>query len=146
MGMTLVSKTQQTTTGSPVIAVWKWLVGPLHHRVVHALRQAAERHDPVGVAKLLDPDVAVVVDSGDIEHPTIRVVRGRYDAAVLLLHGLTSRPPFDLAVRSINGQAGLTLSHGGRVTAALNIDFTAGAISGIWVRLQPEMMRNWNTL
>lgn len=93
---------------------------------------------------LLDPKVAVVVDSGESEHQTIRAVRGTYDAIALLLHGMGAPTGRSLIERSINGQAGLTLSRGGEVTAAINADFTGRFISMVWIQLQPEMLRNWN--
>jgi len=141
-----ITKGHTRLASTRMTSVWKWLTRPIHHRDVHQIRLAVEQRDSAQLEALLDPDVTVAVASGHREHPAVRVVRGRYDAVALLLHGITSAPGFALAERSINGQAGLTLSHKGAVTAAMNIDFTRGAVSGIWVQLCPEMLRNWNAV
>lgn len=86
----------------------------------------------------------MVVGSGETEPQTIRVVGGTYDAVALLMHGLGAQPGLEITERSINGQAGLTVSRGGEVTAAINVDFTGRLISMVWIQLQPEMLRNWN--
>ncbi|HEU4797664.1 MAG TPA: hypothetical protein VFT63_01980, partial [bacterium] len=117
---------------------------PTHYRAVRDFRIAAESGDAERLASLLDPGVAVVVDSGETQPPTIRAVGGICDAIALLLHGMAAQPGLALAERSINGQAGLTLSRGDEVTAAMNVDFTGRLISMVWIRLRPEMVRHWN--
>jgi hypothetical protein len=144
--MTATSILPRIVSGPPAPAVWRRLFRPVHYRGVHQFRLAAEQRDSVRLEALLHPDVTVAVASDDREHPTVRVVRGRYDAVALLLHGITNAPRSALAERSINGQAGLTLSQNGAVAAAMVIDFTSGMISGIWVQLRPEMLRNWNSV
>jgi hypothetical protein len=139
-------RTGRADAASPWAAAWKWLTRPTHFRAVRDFRIAAERRDAARLVTLLHPDVAVLVDSGDTEHQTIRVVHGTYDAIPLLLHGLGSQPGLQIAERSINGQAGLTLSRDGGVTAAINVDFTGRLISMVWIQLQPELQRNWNTV
>lgn len=144
--MTIAARVSDTVPGSPMVGVWKWLTRPIHYRGVHQFRLAAERRDFVGLEALLHPDVAVAVASDDRQHPTVRVVRGRHDAIALLLHGIGHAPGSALAEGTINGQAGLTLSQNGAVAAAMIIDFTGGLVSGIWVRLRPEMVRRWNSV
>lgn len=129
---------------SPWAAVWKWLARPTHYRAVRNFRIATERRDAAQLVSLLDPGVSVVVDSGETDPQTIRVVSGAYDAIPLLIHGLGAQPGLKVAERSINGQAGLTLSRGGEITAAMTVDFTGRLISLVWIQLQPEMMRHWN--
>src|ERR1700710_2101393 len=91
-------------------APWEWLARPHHGRAVRRFRAAAEDGDPGRLASLLDPTVSVVVDAGDSEHPTIRVVNGTVDAAALLVHGMKRRPGLAIAERSVNSQAGLLMT------------------------------------
>lgn len=117
---------------------------PLHHKAVHAFRDAAENGDVDRLASLLDPDVAVVVDRGDREHPAIRIVRGAYEAIALLIHGMAGKPDVVIEERAVNAQAGLMLNRGDRTIAAMTVDFTGGLISVVWIRLRPEQLRHWN--
>jgi hypothetical protein len=57
-----------------------------------------------------------------------------------------AQPGLAVTERAINGQAGLTLSRGGEVTAAINVDFSGRLISMVWIQLQPELVRRWNTV
>jgi hypothetical protein len=103
---------------------------------VHDLRAALERRDASLLESLLWPDVAVVVESGaDEEAPTIRMVRGAYDAVPLLMHGLASRPGLAIAEREVDGQAGLVIHGGGTAPIAVTVDFTGRLIAALWIRL-----------
>jgi RNA polymerase sigma-70 factor (ECF subfamily) len=116
---------------------------PTHFTAVRRLRRAAESGDVERLESILDPDVSVVVDSGDEKNPTIRVVRGTRDAVALLVHGLSSHSGA-VVERSVNGQAGLMLTRGGEPTAAITLDFTRRLVSMVWIRLHPEARRHWN--
>jgi hypothetical protein len=118
-----------------------------HHQAVRDFRLAAERRDMQRLASLLDPDVAVVVDSGGTKNPTtVRMVRGTYDAIALLVLGLGQQPGVSVSERSVSGQAGLMVSRHGEVTAAITIDFRGPLLSVVWIRLQPEVLRHWNSV
>ncbi|WP_139415415.1 hypothetical protein [Agromyces laixinhei] len=121
-----------------------WLKRPTHHRAVHEFRDAAESGDAERLSALLDPEVAVVVDSGDRQHPAIRVVRGAYEAVALLMHGMAARSGVVIEERAVNAQAGLMLNRGDEAVAAMTVDFTGGLISVVWIRLQPVQLRHWN--
>jgi len=139
--MTLTSQesTRQmpTDAGHPLTAALDWLTRPLRRRAVHRLRSAAESADTSLLASLLDPGVSVVVDSGDAEHPTVRVVGGIHDATTLLIHGMSAKAGVVVEERPVNGQAGLMLSRGRRTVAAVTVDFVGPLVSLVWVRLQP---------
>lgn len=122
----------------------EWLPRPIHHRAVRDFRVAAESGDAERLEAMLAPDVAVVVDSGDDERPTLRMVNGIFDAVSLLLHSMARKPDLDIEERPVNGQAGLMLSQGGKTTAAMTVDFTGPLISVIWVRLHPQVLRHGN--
>jgi hypothetical protein len=121
----------QTTRQRPSTR-WAWRG---RRRSVHALRAALERRDASLLESLLGPHVAVVVESGAEEAPTIRMVRGAYDAVPLLVHGLASRPGLTIAEREVDGQAGLVIRGGGAEPIAVTVDFTGRAIAALWIRL-----------
>jgi hypothetical protein len=125
-------------------AAWEWLARPHHGRAVRRFRAAAEAGDLDRLGELLHPTASVVVDSGDSEHPTIRVVNGAIDAATLLVHGMKRRPGLAIAERSINSQAGLLMTRGAEAIAAMTIDFTGSRIGLVWIRLHPAQLRHWN--
>lgn len=117
-----------------------------HHRTVARLRAAASARDLRRVRAPLDPDVAVVVDSGEPEHAKVRVVRGVEDASLLLAHGLGAQRGLEVAERAVNGSPGLLLSRDGRRTASIAVDLIGGLVSVVWVRLDPVPLRRGNVV
>ena len=112
-----------------------WPVRSSHRRTVHELRVAAQSGDSERLATLLQPGVAVVVESGQTDAPQIRMVNGAYDAVAVLRHGLAAQPGLVVAERPVNGYAGLVLSRGDRQTAAVTVDFSGRLIGSVWIRL-----------
>ncbi|MFB2600178.1 hypothetical protein ACEXQE_20505 [Herbiconiux sp. P17] len=121
-------------------SVWEWVARPSHFKAVHTFRVAAQSGDDAQLGALLDPEVAVVVEAGEEAHPTIKVVKGAYEAVALLRHGMAARPGLVVAERTVGSQAGLVLSRAGETTAAMTIDFTGRLISVVWIKLQPAPM------
>jgi RNA polymerase sigma-70 factor (ECF subfamily) len=146
--MSLISKgslQQSTSDRQPRRrSAWRMPARSSHHRVVHEFRLAGENSDAQRLGSLLDRGVAVVVDSGDAEHPTIRVLRGIPDATLMLIHGMTTTRGVDIEECAVNSQAGLMFRRGGDAIAAMTIDFTGHLISVVWIRLHPENLRRWN--
>jgi hypothetical protein len=140
--------TKRRTVGEGEAPETRWgavrsrLTRPAHHRLVHDLRLAAGSGDRERIASVLRPDVSVVVDRGDGQHQTIRVVKGTYDATALLVHGLGDQAGRTVVEHSINGQAGLVTSTDGVPTAAIAVDFVGSLISVVWVRLHPVILRH----
>ena len=128
----------------PWTAAWRSIVESPSHRAVHDLHLAAERGDGARVASLLAPNVAVVVDAGDEEHPHAHIVRGVDDAAMVLMHGLASRPGLVVLERPVNDQPGLILQRDGEPIAVMTIDFMARCAVVLWIRLRPAKLRHWN--
>ena len=146
MSFTSKEKTRTSGVAAPLRRgePWSRLARPIHSKAVHRFRDAAESADGVRLASLLDPGVAVVVDPGDSEHPTIRVVRGVYEAIALLQHGMAVQPGLVIDECAVSGQAGLMLNRDGQATAAITIDFAGRLISVVWIRLHPVKLRHWN--
>jgi hypothetical protein len=119
------------------VGVVQRLVGPAHFGRVLQLQGALSVGDKARLAMLLQPDVSVVVDSGDPDVPTIRVIRGISDAVTFLLHAMNVPPGLELHTRSVNGQAGLVVEHDDKAVAVIAVDFDGQGASVFWVRLQP---------
>ena len=117
---------------------WERILRPVRHRAVHALRVAAERGDADRLGALLDPGVAVVVESGDAENPRIRMVSGTYDSVPVLVHGLAPQQGQVVYERPVNGYAGLLLRRNDEHTAAVTVDFAGRLIRSVWIRLSPQ--------
>jgi hypothetical protein len=148
--MTILQTSRQVAPASgsdrvrPWRRVWDWVARPLRYGAVTRFRSALDAGDAALLAELLHPDVSVVTESGDPEHPTRRVVVGTYDAVPLLVHGLGRQNGLSIDVRSVNGQAGIILTDRGRSTATMAVDFTGNRITMLWLRLQPYQLRHWN--
>lgn len=125
-------------------AAWRSIVESPSHRAVHDLHLAAERGDGARVASLLAPNVAVVVDAGDDEHPHAHIVRGVDDAATVLMRGLAARPGLVVLERPVNDQPGLILQRNGEPIAVMTVDFIARCAVVLWIRLHPAKLRHWN--
>jgi hypothetical protein len=137
MPLTARGKRGEPNTGSPMS--WERILRPVRHRAVHALRVAAERGDAHRLVALLDPRVAVVVESGSTENPQIRMVSGTYDAVPVLVHGLATQQGQVVYERPVNGYAGLLLSRNDRHTAAVTVDFAGRLIRSVWIRVSPQV-------
>ncbi|MGO4301545.1 hypothetical protein [Leifsonia sp. RAF41] len=125
-----------------------WLPSLLPHRrrTVGELRAAASARDLRRLRALLDPDVSVVVDAGEPDRATVRVVHGVEDASLLLAHGLGAQRGLQVSERPVNGSPGLLLSKDGRTTASIAVDLTGRLVSVVWVRLNPVALRRGNAV
>jgi hypothetical protein len=128
----------------PLAQLRDWLARPNRNRAVRRFREVAESGDVTALIALLDPTASVVVDSGDPDRPTIRVVTGASDAAALLVHGMKRRPGLLITERPVNSQPGLILSRDAHDIAAMTIDFTGALVDLVWIRLHPEQLRRGN--
>ncbi len=136
--------TRATDAATPWARVWEWIARPLHYRAVRELRVAAETGDERRLEELLDPHVAVVVESRDPGGSGARVAEGVGNAIPLLVHGMGARADRSIEERSVNGQAGLLLRRNGEADALVSVDFTGSRVSVVWVRLHPEVLRHGN--
>jgi RNA polymerase sigma-70 factor (ECF subfamily) len=125
-----------------------WLPSVLTRRrqLVGELRAATAARDAGRLRRLLDPEVAVVVDAGEGDRAKVRVVRGAEDAALLLAYGLGDRSGREVVERPVNGRPGLLLRRDGQPAATIAVDVTAGMISVVWVRLGATVLRRGNAV
>ncbi|MDN4616306.1 hypothetical protein P5G50_17800 [Leifsonia sp. F6_8S_P_1B] len=118
----------------------------LRHATVHGLGEAGAAGDLDRLRSLLHPGVAVVVDRGEPDGSEVRVVRGPYDAAEVLAHGLAAGPGVVVQERAVNSRPGLMVVDSGTPVAALAVDFTGALISLVWVRMHPAPLRHGVTV
>jgi RNA polymerase sigma-70 factor (ECF subfamily) len=116
----------------------------MHFRAVRELWRAAESGDEQRLSEILDPKVAIVVESQDVRASGARVTYGVKDATTLLVHGMGARAGLAITPRSVNGQAGLLLTRDGEAAALVTVDFNGPMVSVVWIRLHPEVLRHGN--
>jgi len=118
-------------------AFWGRVRRPSHHKVVHELKIAAQGRDSQGLTALLDPHVAVVVESDHADQSGVRMVTGIFDAIPLLIHGMATQRGLVVTEGTVSGQAGLFLRRPNE-TAAVTVDFSGPLIAAVWIRLHQE--------
>lgn len=104
---------------------------------------ALERHDDLAQASILNPDVRMVVDSGD---GTGGELRGRARVTRALEDLLMRHPDASLLTVHVNGGPGLALRRrDGWVVGVLGIEVGAGdAIDRLWLSTAPGKLAHWN--
>jgi len=112
--------------------------------VARAFRDAYRADDPVALARLLGPDVCVVVDTGGVAGAAHGPACGTTAALTLLRVVLGSPATLRLQLRSVNGRPGLLAQRDGRLVAVIVVDGRAAAIDHVWVVTNPEKLATWS--
>lgn len=110
--------------------------------IVREFRRAWQAKDIRALVGLLDPDVTAIADGGGLVSAT-HPVRGA-EAVAYALVGLP-RDALELALleRTVNGQPGLVVRHGGVTVAVLAFDVGGGRVRRVWAVRNPEKLRPW---
>lgn len=116
-----------------------------HDRIVLALLRACESGDEDAVAVLLHPDVTVLTDGGGKVRAPVEPVHGSRRAARFLVKLLATAPDMVATPQAVNGHAGLVFRHDDRVIGVLSLDARGDSVHDIWIVLNPEKLRRWNT-
>ena len=120
-----------------------------HRSTVHDLRLAVEARNLSNLVALLDPSVAMAVDSGGKVPADRRIVRGRARVAERACTLLENAPfdsagQLDITEQQVNGQAGLVLRRKGRVCGVVSVNVRNGLVTDLWIMLNPDKLRHWN--
>ncbi|RDV44939.1 hypothetical protein DOE76_09365 [Leifsonia sp. ku-ls] len=107
-----------------------------------AFRDAYLSGDPVRLARVLAPDVLVVVDSGGVAGRPHGPADGLTAALTLLTVALGHPDGLGLEDCTVNGRPGLRASRGGRVVAVIALDGSP-AIDRAWLVTNPDKLRRW---
>jgi len=107
-------------------------------------RDAFGADDPIALARLLAPDVCVVVDTGGLAGAAQGPAVGTTAALTLLRVALGAPDALRLDVRSVNGRAGLLASRSGRPVAVVAFDGDADGMAHVWVVTNPAKLDGWS--
>ena len=116
-----------------------------HDEIVLALWRACESGDEDAVAGLLHPDVTVLTDGGGKVRVPVEPVHGSRRSARLLVRLLATAPDMVATPQSVNGHAGLVFRRDDSVIGVLSLDARGDTVHDIWIVLNPEKLRRWNT-
>ena len=102
---------------------------------------ALEQRDDLALASVLNPDVRLVVDSGD---ETGGDLHGRAHVSRALTERLATHPGASLHLVHVNGRIGVALrGHDGAVLGVLSIEGTE-TIEALWLSTAPRKLAHWN--
>jgi RNA polymerase sigma-70 factor (ECF subfamily) len=97
------------------------------------------------LALLLDPAIAVVIDGGSRRRAIDGPARGVDGAAKLLIRLFARAPTLVASEQSINGQVGLVFRQGSKVVGVASVHLRAGLIMDVWIVVNPDKLRRWNS-
>ena len=108
--------------------------------LVQALAGASGAHDAELIAGLLTDDVQTLIDSGGAVLVGAHGARGRRPSVNLILQILSSYSRLSCSEHEINGGSGILLKDDDVLVGVMNVEMRDGAISRIWVVLNPEKL------
>ncbi|WP_374009210.1 hypothetical protein [Leifsonia sp. LS-T14] len=111
--------------------------------LARAFRDAYRTDDPLALARLLGPDVCVVVDTGGVAGAAHGPASGTTAALTLLRVALGAPATLRLELRSVNGRPGLLALREGRLVAVIVVEGRAAAVDHVWVVTNPEKLATW---
>jgi RNA polymerase sigma-70 factor (ECF subfamily) len=115
-----------------------------HLSAVRRLNQAVETGRPENVTEVLAPDVEMVTDEGSGH--AVSTVSGATQVAHRICSILTDGAGSgELTEHNVNGQPGLVLRQQGEVVGVICVDVVGDRISDVWVVLNPDKLRHWNS-
>lgn len=112
-------------------------------RLAAAFRDAYLSGDPSQLARVLDPDVRVIVDSGGVTGRAHGPADGLTAALTLLALTLGAPEGLRLELRSVNGRPGLRATRQERVVAVIALDGAAGVLDRVWLVTNPAKLARW---
>lgn len=116
-----------------------------HAAAVHGFKNALERGDIGALIGLLDPDVHVVNDGGGRVRAALREVVGAAKVVRYLIGLRQRQPDAHIAPAEVSGQPGLVVQLHGATWAVISIDVHDGLITRVWMVLNPDKLRFWQT-
>lgn len=117
--------------------------GADHDAAVAAFKAAWESGDLDALLATLDPDAVVVTDGGGLVPALREAVRGADAVARVLLAIRTREPTLALHPVSVNGEAGLLATGGGRVQTVIAIGAAGSRVSRVWAVRNPHKLDGW---
>jgi len=113
--------------------------------LVHRLARAWGENDPISMARVLAPDVRLVIDHGGTSPGTeIDQALGPARVAESLRSVLATKSTIRLTERQVNGRAAIALIESDHVLAVVSVDIQKYRIGKIWIVTNPSKLRSWN--
>lgn len=109
------------------------------------LGRAWEDGDAAALRRLLAPDVTAALDGGDRSCEAGRTAAGVPAVLTLLLSARARHPELEVQVDDVNGGVGLILRRGHSVLGVVAARRQDGAITQLWVVLNPDKLRSWRS-
>ncbi|MER8047299.1 RNA polymerase subunit sigma [Streptomyces sp. NPDC094032] len=119
--------------------------GRRQEQTARAVRQACADGDPVGLRAVLADDVIAYFDGGGKVRALTTPVIGDEHVARNLLTLLSAQPRTTVDTWPVNGRAGLVARWHERVAAVITLDLVHSRVARIWVVLNPDKLRAWNS-
>lgn len=118
---------------------------PLHSAVSEQLRVALTAGGPAAVTGLLAANVTALIDGRGVFD--IRPGEFQGSAAVARALGKISVQLSDgeITTQDVNGRTALVLRRSGRVVGVVCLSIDAGAVTDLWLILNPDKLRQWNS-
>ncbi|MFD9902814.1 RNA polymerase sigma factor SigJ [Streptomyces sp. NPDC059063] len=114
--------------------------------IVRGFKQAWEAKDIAALIGLLDPDATGVADGGGLVNAAPVPMAGGEQIARYLI-AVTDRVTDQVILeRTVNGQPGLVIQHGGVTTSVMAFDFAGDRITQLWAVRNPDKLRPWTAI
>jgi RNA polymerase sigma-70 factor (ECF subfamily) len=114
-----------------------------HDAVVRAFVAAADGGDLDALTALLDPSVVLRSDGGGVVRAARNPILGPAKVARFLLGVLVKRPTWRLVERTTADGLGFVVVDGEVVQGVANLSVAAGAVTNVWMVLNPEKLATW---
>ncbi|MFF1568215.1 RNA polymerase subunit sigma [Streptomyces sp. NPDC058293] len=116
-----------------------------HEEIAQAVRQACADGNYEGLRALLTDDVTAYFDGGGKVRALTTPVTGDEHVARSLLTLLCAQPRTTVNTWPVNGRTGLVARYDERVAAVITLDLLHSRVSQVWVVLNPDKLRSWNS-
>ncbi|MFJ3671163.1 RNA polymerase subunit sigma [Streptomyces sp. NPDC090106] len=110
-----------------------------------AVRQACADGDHERLVPLLAHDVRAFFDGGGKLRTPLGPVTGAAHVAASLLTLLPAHPRTTVDTHPVNGRTGLVARCHGRVAAVITLDLADALVAQIWIVVNPDKLRSWNS-
>jgi RNA polymerase sigma-70 factor (ECF subfamily) len=145
VGRTPAAVRQLATSARRKVAAHRASVAPLpeHDAVVRAFGAATAGGDLAALTALLDPSVVLRSDGGGVVRAARNPVAGADRVARFLLGVKAKRPTWRMEERPTADGLGLVYVEGEEVLGVINLRVAAGAVTDVWVVLNPGKLAAW---
>ena len=114
-----------------------------HDRVVRAFQEATRTGEVAPLLRFLAPGVELRSDGGGVVSAARNVVSGADNVARFLLGIAAKRPTMAMEQQQFGDGLGFVFREEGEVVAVMNLDVAAGAITQVWIVLNPAKLSYW---